>query len=155
MTIKAHGGPPGNRRGTGTPQSKPQAPSELGSQHGSVGEQRPSTANPAPNPAELDDLLSSLIIEGVLPRAAGGSWVTGRIDEYRFTALVFAEHAANPAWELDDSRISKLAVWRAADGAEVAAFDRGWDLEPTSPVAIDVVELLAAGLADAIASRMT
>jgi len=121
-----------------------------GSQHASVNGKRPRAAKPAPNPAELDELLGSLTIDGMVPRAAGGSWVTGRIDEYRFSALVFAEHAANPAWELDDSRMSKLAVCRTTDGAEVAAFDRGWDLKPATPAAIDVVELLAAGSREAL-----
>lgn len=155
MMIETSGQNPTSGRGAGTPPSNLRDPGVPGCQHEPAGGKSPGAAEPAPNPAELDDLLSSLIIEAVVPRAAGGSWVTGRIDEFRFSALVFAEHAANPAWELVDSRISKLAVWRPTDGAEVAAFDRGWDLKPTAPVAIDVVELLAAGLADAVASRMT
>jgi hypothetical protein len=67
---------------------------------------------------------------------------------HRFDALVFAEHAEVPEYELNDSRISKLWVQRTADRATVANFDRGWDLRPTTIVAEQIVDLLAAGLAE-------
>ena len=84
------------------------------------------------------------------PRRAycGGRWVSGRLNGHRFEALVFAEHAECASYELDDSRISKLWVQRIADRATVANFDRGWDIRPTDKTAEQIVDFLAAGIAD-------
>ena len=58
-------------------------------------------------------------------RSCDGTWVDGRIHGHRFSGLVFAEHAVNPEWELDDSHVSKLWLQRMADKTTVASFDRG------------------------------
>ena len=60
--------------------------------------------------------------------AASGTWVRGTIAGYRFDALVFAEHAADPDWELGESRISKLWVKRLANRKIVFNWDRGQDV---------------------------
>ena len=82
--------------------------------------------------------------------AGAGTWVCGRLNGHRFDALVFPQHAENPDYELGESRISKLWVQRLADKTEVANFDRGWDVRPTTDGAAAVVDFLAAGLADHI-----
>jgi hypothetical protein len=59
------------------------------------------------------DLGYDLEIQKTSRRAAGaGTWVTGMLMGHCFEALVFPEHAENPAWEIGDSRISKLWIPR-------------------------------------------
>ena len=82
--------------------------------------------------------------------SSGGAWVTGTIAGHKFNALVFAEHAVCPSYELDDSRISKLWLQRISDGKTVVNFDRGWDVEPTDNTAKAIVDFLTTGLADCI-----
>ena len=106
------------------------------------------TANDA---IDAMDLMETFKMTKVQRRtSAGGAWVKGTIGGHRFDALVFPEHAADPGYELDDSRISKLWVQRISDRVTVANFDRGWDVEPTTPIAGQIVDLLAAGLAEAV-----
>jgi hypothetical protein len=69
---------------------------------------------------------------------------------HRFDALVFPEHAENPDYEIDDSRISKLWVQRIEDRATVFNWDRGADIDAATPVAAKIVGLLSAGLAEFI-----
>jgi len=97
------------------------------------------------------DIGDDLEITKTDRRAAGnGTWVHGKIAGHRFQALVFPEHAEVADYELDDSRISKLWIQRLADKTQVANFDRGWDVRPTTDVARAIVDFLAAGLADCI-----
>jgi len=92
-----------------------------------------------------------LTITKTTRQAAGaGTWVCGRLNGHRFDALVFPQHAENPEYELRESQISKLWVQRLADKIEVASFDRGWDVRPTTDEAAAIVDFLAAGLADHI-----
>jgi len=65
-------------------------------------------------------------------RQGAGTWVCGRLNGHRFDALVFPQHAENPEYELGESQISKLFLRRLADKTEVANFDRGWDVRPTT-----------------------
>lgn len=105
---------------------------------------------------EIDgsDLLDTLKITKVQRRtSAGGAWVTGTMGGHRFEALVFTEHAENPDYEIDDSRISKLWLQRIEDRATVYNWDRGADIEPATPIAAKIVGLLAAGLAEHIYSE--
>ena len=102
------------------------------------------------NEMDATDLLETLKITKVEHRAVGGTWVTGTIAEHRFEALVFPEHAACTEDELDDSQISKLSVQRISDRREVASYDRGWGLQPSTPIAKQIVDLLAAGLAETV-----
>jgi len=82
-------------------------------------------------------------------RAAGaGTWVCGTTMGHRFDALVFPEHAENPDYEMDDSRISKLWIRRESDKQVVCNFDRGWDVRPTTDIAGAIVDFLAAGSAE-------
>lgn len=100
---------------------------------------------------DASDLLNTLQITKLQRRtSAGGAWVVGTMGGHRFDALVFRDHAANPEYELDDSRISKLWLQRIEDRATVFNWDRGSDVEATTPVAAQIVDLLAAGLADHI-----
>ena len=97
------------------------------------------------------DLIETLRITKVERRnSASGAWVRGTIAGHRFSALVFPEHAENPEWELDDSRISKLWVQRISDRTVVAYFERGWDLRPQTDIAGQIVDLLAGGLAEMV-----
>ena len=101
-----------------------------------------------PNIAEIGDDL--IIARKTRRLSAGGIWVKGTLNGYRFDALVFAEHAECPDYELGDSRISKLWLQSLADHRVVANFDRGWDIRPTTKVATAIVDFLAAGLADLV-----
>ena len=98
------------------------------------------------------DLGYDLRITKTARRAScGGTWVCGTIHEHRFEALVFPEHAENPDYEIGDSRISKLGLYRRVDAAlerEVYNWDRGLDVPPADPVAAAIVDFLCAGLAE-------
>jgi hypothetical protein len=103
------------------------------------------TTNETPNLDIGDDLA----ITKITRRAAGtGTWVCGRLNGHRFDALVFPEHAENPEWELQDSRISKLWVQRLADHRTVFNWDRGPDVPAADETAQTNVEFLVAGIAD-------
>jgi hypothetical protein len=82
--------------------------------------------------------------------AVGGTWVLGLVAGHRFEALVFPEHAADPAWELGESRISKLWVQHLADRTVVFNFDRGLDVPAPDDAARAVIEFLAEHLADRV-----
>ena len=97
-----------------------------------------------------DDLGDSLQItktEGCSLNAPG-TWVSGTIAGHTFQVLVFEDHAENAEHELGTSRISKLWLRRQADRQVVANFDRGWDVEPTTDIAREIVDFLAAGIAE-------
>jgi hypothetical protein len=64
--------------------------------------------------------------------------------------LVFPEHAANPEWEIGDSRISKLRIQRLADRRAVFNWDRGADVNAGDELTRAIVDFLAGGLADHI-----
>jgi hypothetical protein len=82
------------------------------------------------------------------PAAGGGSWVIGVVAGHQFEALVYRQHAEDRAWELGDSRISKLWVRRIADRAVVFNWDRGPDVPAGDPETARVVDFLVAGLAE-------
>ncbi len=93
----------------------------------------------------------NLVITRKSRQAAGaGTWVRGKVNGHRFEALVFPEHAENPAWELAGSRISKLWVERLPGRHVVFSWDRGLDLSPSDEAARQVVDLLKERLADAV-----
>lgn len=96
------------------------------------------------------DLLATLKVTRMELRQSGGYWLDGTMADHRFQALVFPEHAEQPEYELGQSRISKLWIRRRADRVVVANFDRGWDVRPVSKVAEQIVDLLAAGLAESV-----
>jgi hypothetical protein len=103
------------------------------------------------NEIDAGDLLNTLNITKVERRTStAGAWVRGTIGGHRFDALVFPEHAVCESYELEDSRISKLWVQRISDRTTVTNFDRGWDVRPTTPLAEQIVDLLAAGLAETV-----
>jgi hypothetical protein len=84
-------------------------------------------------------------------RFAGGSWVQGRInDEYRFDALVFAEHAECENYELGRSKISKLWIQRLSDRKTVFNFDRGLDVPAADTEIQVVVDFLCEGLSELV-----
>ena len=84
-------------------------------------------------------------------RAVGGSWVQGRInDEYRFDALVFADHAESEDYELGRSKISKLWIERLADHKVMFNFDRGLDVPAVNTEVQVVVDFLCEGLSDLV-----
>jgi hypothetical protein len=84
-------------------------------------------------------------------RGAGGSWVQGKINnEYRFDALVFAEHAEHESYELNQSKISKLWVQRLADRKVMFNFDRGLDVPAVNTEVQVIVDFLCEGLSDLV-----
>ena len=96
------------------------------------------------------DIGDDLKITKVASRGTGaaGTWVTGSVAGHDFSALVFAEHADNPDWELGDSRIAKLWVRRSANRRTVFNWDRGEDMPAADEEAGRIVGFLCAGLAD-------
>lgn len=82
-----------------------------------------------------------------------GVRVSGQVAGHRFEALVFAERAQRPEWELSGSRISKLWLQRQADGRVVFNWDRGPDVPDVDTLAQALVDFLAAGLADHVFAR--
>ena len=100
------------------------------------------------------DLGDDLRILRTTRRASGGgTWVAGTIDEFRFDALVFPEHADNPDWEIGESRISKLWIARLDTKKTVFNWDRGLDVPAATDKTQAVVDFLAAGLAEHIYAR--
>jgi len=100
---------------------------------------------------DATDLLETLKITKTERRTiGGGTWASGTMGGHRFDALVFPDHADEPTYELANSRISKLSLQRISDGQIVANFDRGWDIRPTTTIAGQIVDLLAAGLAETV-----
>ena len=96
-----------------------------------------------------DDLADSLeITKTDNTRQMGGTWVTGLIAGHNFQVLVFEDHAETEENELGTSRISKLWLRRQIDRQVVANFDRGWDIEPTTDMAKEIIDFLAAGIAE-------
>jgi hypothetical protein len=84
-------------------------------------------------------------------RAVGGSWVQCRInDEYRFDALVFADHAESEDYELGRSKISKLWIERLADHKVMFNFDRGLDVPAVNTEVQVVVDFLCEGLSELV-----
>ena len=102
---------------------------------------------------DATDLLDTLKIAKTERRTiGGGTWASGTMGGHRLDALVFPDHADEPTYELANSRISKLSLQRISDGQIVANFDRGWDVRPTTTIAGQIVDLLAAGLAETVYS---
>lgn len=93
--------------------------------------------------------LPNLQITKTTRQAAGsGTWVCGRVGQtYRFDALVFPEHAENPGYEIGSSRISKLWIWRTDNDRMVYGWDRGLDIDATTPEVRQVLDGLCATLA--------
>jgi len=100
--------------------------------------------------ALMSDLLSTMTLQKPKMRTQGGAWIRGTMAGHIFEALVFKDHAVYESYELDGSRISKLWVQQCHDNAVAASFDRGWDIQPTTTIAAQIVELLAAGLAETV-----
>lgn len=97
------------------------------------------------------DLGDDFAITKTIRRAAGaGTWVIGRVGDYRFDALVFPAHAQCAEWELGESRISKLWLQQRTDRATVYSWDRGLDIAAASDEVQAVVDFLAGGLADLV-----
>jgi len=104
-----------------------------------------------PDDCDATDISYDLEIAKIRQRSScGGTWVTGTIAGYRFEALVFAEHADNPDWELGESRISKLWLSLIANKETSFNWDRGLDIPAASKKAQAVVDFLACGLADLV-----
>jgi hypothetical protein len=84
-------------------------------------------------------------------RNTGGSWVQGKInDDYRFDALVFADHAECDSYELAQSKISKLWIQRITDKKTMFNFDRGLDVPAANTEVQVVVDFLCEGLSDLV-----
>ena len=90
----------------------------------------------------------NISVYNTFPFKCVAAHLIGTLNGHRFEALVFAEHAECPDYELGDSRISKLWLKGLNGGETVANFDRGWDIRPTTKSAQTIVDFLAAGLAE-------
>jgi hypothetical protein len=84
-------------------------------------------------------------------KAKGGAmWAEGTIAGYAFEALVFPEHAGDPAFELDGSRIAKLYIREPGETIASAAYDRGW----MKPPANDQVHRAARAVGENLARQL-
>lgn len=103
----------------------------------------------APDRNDSHDLGDDLEITQMTRRAAGaGTWVDGTLNGCQFNALVFPDHATNRAWEIGDSKISKLWLQRLEDRTSVYNWDRGPDIPAQNAEVLQVVDFLCTGLAD-------
>jgi hypothetical protein len=102
----------------------------------------PSRRNP-----RLDDFDFAITQVLNRPGAVGGAWVRGRVMGFRFEALVFPEHAADPAHEYERSRISKLWLQHTTTRQVAFDFDRGLSIPATDEWAVMAVDLLEGALA--------
>jgi hypothetical protein len=111
-------------------------------------------ANGAPVPVTKWDLQAITASVTITSQVSGGrntpQWLKGTVASFQFECLVFPEHAESSSFELGESRISKLWLADRLTGREVASFDRGWDVRPTSPEAAAAVDALAGGLAETV-----
>lgn len=102
-----------------------------------------------------DDYDWELELVKVRKAASGGTWVTGWLEtpvgnrHLNFDALVFPEHAEQASFELNDSRISKLALVDQAHHA-LYNFDRGLDVDSDDPIVLAAVDFLSCGLAESV-----
>ena len=84
-------------------------------------------------------------------RNIGGSWVQGEMnDQYRFEALVFADHAESEEYELGRSKISKLWIQQISDRKTMFNLDRGLDVPAANTEIQVVVDFLCEGLSDLV-----
>ncbi len=78
--------------------------------------------------------------------AGPGNWVHGTIngfDGYSFSAMVFENGSKHG---IEGSRVSKLQLKKGS--AELAFFDRGWDISPATPEQEQIVKAIVAGFPD-------
>ena len=84
-------------------------------------------------------------------RNIGGSWVQGEMnDQYRFEALVFADHAESEEYELGRTKISKLWIQEIKTKKTLFNFDRGLDVPAATTEIQVVIDFLGCGLADLV-----
>jgi hypothetical protein len=94
------------------------------------------------------------VITGIRPWGEGPTcWVSGFIHQHSFCAKVYPLHAANPDWEIGDSRISKLELCNLASERPVYVWDRGLCSRPPSPLVRAIVDFLAANLSERLMGK--
>jgi len=108
------------------------------------------TNNGGANDIDLDLTISKIDRRTM----GGGTWVIGTVNEqYKFNALVFAEHAESEDYELGKSKISKLWIERIADHKTLFNFDRGLDVTAANTEIRVIVDFLSTGLAELVFSK--
>jgi hypothetical protein len=108
------------------------------------------TNNGGANDIDLDLTISKIDRRTM----GGGTWVIGTVNEqYKFNALVFAEHAESEDYELGKSKISKLWIERIADHKTLFNFDRGLDVTAANTEIQVIVDFLSTGLAELVFSK--
>ena len=73
----------------------------------------------------------------------GGTWYTGWTGAYLFQAKAYD---TGSVYGINGGKISKLTITGAAFGETAAHYDRGWDVEPESEDAREVLEAILAAL---------
>ena len=92
-------------------------------------------------------IQGDIVLTSPMPTDGCGAWAKGRIGTFRFEAKVYPEHAREPSYEIERSRISKLELRRLDTNAVVYAWDRGLDIAATDAAAQEAVDRLAKHLA--------
>ena len=68
-----------------------------------------------------------------------GAWTIGKIGSYRFEI----KHFDKPSeWGIDEGKISKLDIRKPGAATPIAAYDRGWDILPTSDNEPDITQAI-------------
>lgn len=68
-----------------------------------------------------------------------GAWTIGKIGGYQFEI----KHFDKPSeWGINEGKISKLDIRKPGAATPIAAYDRGWDILPTSDNELDIMQAI-------------
>lgn len=83
-----------------------------------------------------DEILAEITHRTKDPGIPGGIWLSGKVNQYEFSALLFI---AGSKTGIDKGKISKLSIWDPVVKENTKSFidsciinyDRGWDIRPS------------------------
>jgi hypothetical protein len=114
-------------------------------------ERRNGMKNGMKNGKAKQDIGQDMAITKVKGRdGVPGTWINGTLNDHKFQALVFANHADHPDYELGASRISKLWIQRMGDQKVVFLGERGEVIPAQDDTAKAIVGFLCEGLAETV-----
>jgi hypothetical protein len=83
-----------------------------------------------------DEILAEITQRYNDPEIVGAVWISGNVNQYEFSALLF--HAGSKTG-IDRGKISKLSIWdpvvmentKSFINSCIVNYDRGWDIRPS------------------------